>query len=280
MSQKISFALEFGIKSLRGFVDNPQKEASILLQALINKDKMWIILNSNKDFLEFEIYKNWIDRRKKDEPIEYITNKVSFYSEEFFIDYGALIPRPETELLIDYASKYIKKYNLKNIVEVGVGSGIISIILAKKFPDLNIIATDISKDALKIAKKNIESFNINNIKLLNCSLLDEIDDTSIDMVISNPPYIKEYELLEKNLSYEPQNALFGGLNGDEILHQLIDEVYKRDIKYIACEMGYDQKSSIQKYIIDKKYIDIEFYKDYANLDRGFILKKRWINNQL
>ena len=125
---------------------------------------------------------------------------------------------------------------------------------------------------LKIAKKNIELFNLEDrIELRECSLLDCVDE-KIDYLVSNPPYIQNGVELDLNLSYEPQNALFGGEIGDEIIKQLLDEVLKRNIKFFTCEMGYDQKSKIQNYLKNSKFSSLDFYEDLSGFDRGFTLK--------
>jgi release factor glutamine methyltransferase len=239
----------------------------------LDVDELWLITNQNSEVTDVENLFDWVRRRAKNEPFEYIVNRVSFYSEEFFIKEGALIPRPETEILIDEVMKNIQDPHAKiDIVEVGVGSGIISIILAMKLPHAKIVAVDISQDALDIAKVNIERFGLSDrIELKLGSLLEPIT-WHVDYLVSNPPYIEDGVELESNLDYEPQNALFGGEIGDEIIKQLLDEVYKRDIKYFTCEMGYDQKQKVQNYLKGKNYTSLEFYKDYAGFDRGFSLK--------
>jgi release factor glutamine methyltransferase len=214
----------------------------------------------------------WVERRSNNEPFEYITNSVSFYSQEFYIAKGALIPRPETELLIDEVVKRVEDKNAKMIfAEVGVGSGIISIMLAKKFPNAKFIAVDISQNALDIAKINIEKFGLmSRIELRLGSLLEPINE-HVDYLVSNPPYIADDEKLESNLLYEPQNALFGGTVGDELIKELLDEVLKRNINFFSCEFGYDQKDKIRKYLNNKLSVSLEFYKDYSDFDRGFTL---------
>jgi release factor glutamine methyltransferase len=258
---------------LDGKIPRASREAQLLLMAHLNKDELWLITNQSTAITDYETLFNNARRRAKNEPLEYITNKVSFYSQEFFVDYGALIPRPETELLIDEVLKNMPNKDAKIcFVEVGVGSGIISIVLAQHFKNANFIAVDISKDALKIAKKNIELFGLQDrIELRLGSLLDEVEE-GIDYLVSNPPYIEDGVALESNLSYEPQNALFGGEIGDEIIKKLLDEVLRRDINFFTCEMGYDQKDKIQNYLINKNYNKLEFYKDYSDFDRGFTLK--------
>jgi len=259
--------------SLHPNIPRASREAQLLLMSFLNVDELWLITNQNTQLENVEKLLEWVERRAKNEPFEYISNKVSFYSEEFYIAPGALIPRPETEILIDEVVKYINNPEINiQFVEVGVGSGIISIMLAKKFPNARIIAVDISQDALNIAQKNIQKFGLESrIELRLGSLLDVVDE-KIDYLVSNPPYIENGVSLESNLEYEPQNALFGGEVGDEIIKALLDEVLKREIKFFSCEMGYDQKDKISSYLKDTKIKHLNFYQDYASFDRGFTLR--------
>ena len=254
-------------------IERAAREAQLLFMAFFDKDELWLISHQKSEIEVQESFFHWVERRAKNEPFEYIVNRVSFYSEEFYIDEGALIPRPETELLIDEIEKNIvDKDAVMTFVEVGVGSGIISIMLAKKFKNAKIIAVDISSKALAVAQKNIEKFGVQEqIELREGSLLEPVEE-KIDYLVSNPPYIAADAMLESNLSYEPQNALFGGSVGDEIIQKLLDVVLKNEIRFFSCEMGYDQKDKIQNYLKNKNFSSLEFYKDYSNFDRGFTLK--------
>ncbi|MDQ7042198.1 MAG: HemK family protein methyltransferase, partial [Sulfurimonas sp.] len=150
-------------QELQPHIPRASREAQLLLMAHLNKDELWLITNQTTQITDTKELFEWVKRRKKNEPFEYITNRVSFYSEEFFIKEGALIPRPETELLIDEVIKNLsgKEANI-TFVEVGIGSGIISIILARHFLNARFIAVDISEDALAIAKINIEKFGLSD----------------------------------------------------------------------------------------------------------------------
>ncbi len=259
-------------KTLEPFIPRASREAQLLLMAHLDVDELWLLTNQNSKIENIQRLLEWVDRRAKNEPFEYITNRVSFYSEEFYIAPGALIPRPETELLIDEVIKNVEDKDSKmTFAEVGVGSGIISIMLAKKFPNARFIAVDISQDALDITKINIEKFGLSDrIELRLGSLLEPVNE-HVDYLVSNPPYIANDEKLESNLSYEPQNALFGGNVGDEIIKELLDEVLKRNINFFSCEFGYDQKDKIRKYLNNKQLKKLEFYKDLSDFDRGFTL---------
>lgn len=256
---------------LQGVVERPRREAQLLVMALLEKDELWLMTHEAEIVEEGEKLASWLERRKKNEPIEYITNRVSFYSQEFHIEAGALIPRPETELLIDEVLALADRDAELTIVEIGVGSGIISTVLAQELPKAKIIAVDISPDALKVAKKNIEGFGLGGrIELRHGDLLEPVSET-IDILVSNPPYIADNEPLESNLDYEPDLALFGGEIGDEVIKRLLDEVLERGIKIFACEMGYDQKPKVEHYLEGKRYNRLKFYEDLAGLDRGFVL---------
>ncbi len=260
-------------KELSPFIERASREAQLLLMSYLQKDELWLITHRDSELENLEELLFWVERRKRNEPLEYITQSVSFYSEEFFIKEGALIPRPETELLIDEVKKHVQNADAPiRFVEVGIGSGIISIILALYYKNASFIAVDVSQDALNIAKINIEKFGLTGrIELRLGSLLEPVSE-EIEYLVSNPPYIKNGIELDSNLSYEPQNALFGGTIGDEIIKELLDEVLRREIKFFSCEFGYDQKDKIQTYLQDKNYKSLEFYRDYSGFDRGFTLK--------
>lgn len=258
---------------LNGVVEFPRREAELLLIAYLGKDQLYFITHQD-DFIDENDSRllEWVEKRSRNVPLEYLTNRVSFYSREFYIDEGSLIPRPETEHLIDEVLACVSLNDPMTIVEVGVGSGIISIMLALNLPNARFIAVDISPRALSVARRNIETFGLSErIELREGDLLSCIDEP-IDLLVSNPPYIAHDAPLESNLSYEPQNALFGGEIGDEIIRRLLDDVYVRRIPLFVCEMGYDQRPKVQEYLKNFAVQSLEFYTDYASFDRGFVLK--------
>lgn len=273
MSCRLSQLHEEITAALTGVVEFPRREAELLLIAYLDKDQLYFI--THQDELIDENHpqlREWIAKRCANVPLEYLTNHVSFYSREFYIDERALIPRPETELLVDEVLKCVDASCDGTIIEVGVGSGIISILLALHLPNARFIAVDISPLALAVARRNIESFGLSErIELREGDLLSCVDE-KIDILVSNPPYIANHVSLDKNLDYEPQNALFGGEIGDEIIRRLLDEVQVRHIPLFVCEFGFDQRSKVKEYLKDSAVKSLEFYKDYASLDRGFVVK--------
>jgi len=251
----------------------PQFEAELLLAYHLNKERIYLMTHNNDEVLDVEDFDSLVERRANHEPYEYIVQSASFYDIALFVTKGVLIPRPETEILIDLVTKIIEKEDIIKIAEIGVGSGAISIVLARKFPKLHIIATDICDMPLEVAGQNISHFALDKQIILKKShLIDEVSDV-IELVVSNPPYIAEDFLLHSNvIDYEPKEALFGGRVGDELLKQIIVDVEKRGIKYLACEMGYDQKQPIEDFVKQFGVKYIEFYKDLAGLHRGFVIR--------
>ncbi len=273
MSKRLKELHEEITQTLKGVVESPRREAELLLMAYLQKDQLYFITHQEESIDDTDPkLGEWIRKRSLNVPLEYLTNRVSFYSREFYIDEGALIPRPETEHLVDEVLARVSSEQAITIVEVGIGSGIISILLALHLPNAHFIAVDISPKALAVAQRNIEAFGLSErIELREGDLLSCIDE-KIDLLVSNPPYIAHDAPLESNLGYEPQNALFGGDVGDEIIQRLLDEVYVRHIPLFACEMGYDQRIKVQEYLKSFAVQSLDFYTDYASFDRGFVLK--------
>lgn len=259
--------------------DRRRLEAEILLCFVLEIDRVFLHTHQDKMLSqeELERFQALILRAKNYEPIEYLTRSVSFYGYEWEIYQGVLIPRPETEILIESVAKIIQDYEIKKIFEFGVGSGVISITLALLCPHILITASDINPLAIELTKKNIKRFLSldptlpDRIHLVQSDVLKENGEfENFDLLVSNPPYIASSYKLPPNVEYEPKNALFGGREGDEILRALIDFAKRKSIPWIACEMGFDQKNKMLNKLEECKCKRMSFYKDLSGLDRGFI----------
>jgi len=270
----IKESLVWAREELQNSCDRPQLEAELLLGYHLDKDRVYLHTFDNLEVESFDKFKELIKRRANFEPYEYIVGRVSFYDIELMVKKGVLIPRPESELLVDLVSEVIKKNNITSIGEIGIGSGAISIILARKFPNLNIIATDISNEAILIARENIKKFGLEKrIQVIKSNLLDEVKCDNIELIVSNPPYISNnFKLSQNVIKYEPKEALFGGVRGDELLKEIVLTTQKNvNIKYLACEMGYDQKEYMRDFFTQVGIKSFKFYKDLNGLDRGFLI---------
>ena len=269
----IAQALDIATTHLQESCPKPRFEAELLLAHHLGKERLYLHIHEDETVENIDGYHALIKRRESHEPYEYIVGYASFYDIELAVEKGVLIPRPETELLIDRVAEVIESEDVTHIIGIGVGSGAISIVLARKFPQLQITATDIYEDALRIASQNIEYFGLaDQITLIQSNLIDEVNGTP-QLVVSNPPYIASHFKLERNISeHEPHTALFGGEYGDELLHRIICDVHARAIPWLACEMGYDQRNSMQGHFDEIGVEFSEFYQDLAGFDRGFLVR--------
>lgn len=252
----------------------PQKEVEILILHLVQQNTIWLHLNYDKECMVENELEKLVKKRATNYPLEYITKRASFYGEVFNVRDGVLIPRPETEILVEKAEIILNDISSSKVLEIGVGSGIISVMLAILIPNIEIVAVDINDKALDLAKSNAKKHNVEDkITFIKSDLFTNVPNTDFDMVISNPPYIADDYKLPSNVKYEPSNALFGGSIGDELLKDIIIETHKRGIKYLLCEIGYDQLTPLTKYINEHimTFKKLEFYKDYDKFDRGFTL---------
>ena len=268
----IKQALTNATKELENSCERPRFEAELLLSYHLKKDRTY--LHAFDDFVvdNIETFNSLVTRRANHEPYEYIVGEASFYDIELDVEQGVLIPRPETEILIDLVAEIIEKEKITSIAEIGVGSGAISVVLARKFPKLKIVATDICDTPIKISRSNIKKYKLEDrIEVVKSSILDEVTKP-LELVVSNPPYIANDFKLEKNVGeYEPKEALFGGVVGDELLKQIVLDVKERNIKYLVCEMGYDQKEPMSRFFNEIGVVSYTFYQDLAGFDRGFVI---------
>ena len=259
-------------EKLQESCERPRFEAELLLAYYLKKERTFLHAFDDAEVENIEVFEALVERRAKNEPYEYIVGSASFYDIELEVEAGVLIPRPETEILIDLVAEIIERENITSIAEIGVGSGAISVVLARKLPLLKIIATDICDTPIKVATSNIEKYEVSDrVRVIKSSILDEVKEP-LDLVVSNPPYIAEDFILESNVvDYEPKEALFGGVVGDELLKQIVLDVQARGIKYLACEMGYDQKKPMEQFFSEIGVKSYSFYKDLAKFDRGFVI---------
>ena len=229
-------------------------------------DNDWELLNQK--------YKNMhrvVRKLKKNYPVQYLIGNVNFYGYEILVNKKVLIPRFETETLVEKTIEYIKKYNLEdtNVLEIGTGSGCISIALKKEIPTLNITSIDKSKKALTIAKKNINKNKV-NINLIRENAFKYKPINRYGVLISNPPYLSKDEKIDKQCKYEPKIALFAKNNGLKFYEHIIKSStkYMNEKSILAFEIGYKQGPYLKKYA--KKYYPnakIKVEKDLANKDR-------------
>ena len=270
-----------GIQKLNAAqVENPNLDAKIIFKHILSVDNEQFEL-CKKNEISNKVTKSYlelIDRRIKREPIAYITNKQSFWNDEFKVTKDTLIPRPETELILESVISYFpdKKIDL-NIADLGTGSGCIIISLLQEYINASGIGIDISKEAIKIANENKKLLkNHERLKLLDEDYA-EYNLNGFDIIVSNPPYISQNSLdIQKDVyDYEPHLALFSKNNGIEAYNKIISNLASRIDKnfFLFLEIGLGQASEVTKLLKNNGFTEILTKVDLANIPRCVIAKK-------
>lgn len=271
----INDALNWGFAILKEKnIDSYHLDTELILCFTIKKKKEWILTNPNfrLNINQIKRFKKLILKRSKYYPIAYILGHKYFFGLKFKVNKNVLIPRPETEILVDECLK-IKSNNLV-IADIGTGSGCIAISIAKNINNTNIISSDNSKLALNIAKKNARLNNVANIKFIKSDLLNNLKNENIDIIIANLPYVSQ-SWDEKSIKYEPYNALYSGKSGLVHYFKLLKQVkeLKHLPQYIFLEIDPQQVNILNEKIKDLfKNCDIKIKKDLRGLDRVMIIK--------
>ncbi|MDU1708241.1 MAG: peptide chain release factor N(5)-glutamine methyltransferase [Anaerococcus vaginalis] len=255
---------------IKDILETNNNDLIIALTYLLNTNKNLLFLNKEEildEKIEIEL-KKINDKINEGYPLQYAIGKWNFYGLDLLVDKRALIPRYETEILVDLIIN--DNSNNKKILDIGTGSGAISLALSKNLKDSKIIGVDISKKAIDLANENKIKLNINNVEFKESDIFSNIDE-KFDIIVSNPPYInkEDFEKLDKKLYYEPQNALYGGEDGLYFYKKIIKNAknFLNKNGKIYLEIGYDQKDSISDLLEEYGYKQIKSYKDFNDFDR-------------
>ena len=278
---KIKDIINYGVAMIKN-TESPSLETQMMIAKVIEKDRLYIMLNLEEDIDEskVEIIKTMIDKRKSSYPLQYILGEREFWGMDFKVSEGVLIPRQDTEILIEETLKKLKdnkhKSNLKGF-EIGVGSGIISITLLKEIETLTMIGVDINDKAIELTKANALKHEVSDrLCILNSNLFEKINkENQFDFIISNPPYIetKVIDSLQEDIKqHEPKLALQGGEDGLDFYRAIIEQSksYISPEGFIAFEIGYNQAEAVKKIFVENGYPNVTIAKDLAGFDRVVI----------
>jgi protein-(glutamine-N5) methyltransferase, release factor-specific len=256
-------------------IDAPKNKARMLLQATLKKSREYLMIYDNKEVenIDRDRYIKNVKRLILGEPLQYITGIQEFMKLNFLVTKDVLIPRPDTEILVEEIIR--KAENIPNpvILDLCTGSGAIAVSLAKYIKNVHICAVDISSKALEIAKKNAELNGVkNNIEFIESNLFDKIKERKFDIIVSNPPYIETETIktLSKDVQSEPKIALDGGKDGLDFYRKIADSgsKYLNRQGYICLEIGYNQRIAVRQILENKKrYVNINCIKDLCGNDR-------------
>ena len=257
-----------------------QLDSELLMSKIFEKDRKFIILNSNKKLSEekLEQFNCLINKRLKGEPIAYLLKKKDFWKYEFYVDKGILIPRPDSEVVVDQILKLTNNKDNLRILDIGVGSGCLLLSVLKERKKFHGVGVDISKKCIDISNINASKLKISNRVKFFKSDVDNFKFGKYDLIVSNPPYIKmlDFNNLKKDvINFEPKLALYGGLDGTSEIRKVIkksSELIKKNGKFIL-EIAYDQKNKVIKLLRDKGFYINNVLKDLADNDRCIVSTK-------
>jgi release factor glutamine methyltransferase len=253
-------------------IDNPRLNAEHLLAHVLGRTRMELYLDFERNLGETELdtLRELVRRRRQGEPLQHLLGTVEFCGHIFLCDKRAMVPRPETEELVELLQSSIQ-HPVSSIADVGTGSGVIALSLAAKFPEAEIVAIDLSDEALALAQKNSERLGLSaRIQFAKSNLLAEVDGV-FDLVIANLPYIstQDRHLLSREVLHDPEIALFAGAKGDELICALIEQAppHLRPGGWLALELGIGQAEALSGLLAQKKYHDICPKNDYSGTIR-------------
>jgi release factor glutamine methyltransferase len=253
-------------------VENPRLNAEHLLAHALGRTRMELYLEFERTLGEAELapLRKLVQRRGEGEPLQHLLGTVEFCGDTFLCDNRALVPRPETEHLVELVESRIENPKSK-IVDVGTGSGVIALSLAKKFPEAQIFAVDVSEDALALTRENAIRLGLTGrVQLRKSNLLENLNER-FDLIVANLPYIatQDRDTLSREVLHDPEVALFAGARGDELVRELIDQApgRLRPGGLLALEIGLDQSEALLSALAEKNYRDIYAKNDYSGVIR-------------
>jgi release factor glutamine methyltransferase len=277
----IQSALTEGLNILKNkSILSAKLDSEILMAKALGKKREYIILNNDKIIKEqnLEYFKKLVQERATRKPIAYLLKKKFFWNSEFYVNKNTLIPRPDTEIILEQILKFTKNKNYLNILDIGVGSGCILLSILKERKNFYGTGIDISRKSIDICKMNAKKLLLDRRVKFFKSDVDKFAIGKYDLVVSNPPYISRCDLkyLENDvIKFEPKLALDGGLDGLSVIRKVIkksSELLKKNGKFIL-EIGFDQKNKVIKLLNNKGFYINSTVKDLANNDRCIISTK-------
>jgi release factor glutamine methyltransferase len=261
--------------SLQSRSESWQLDSELLLAHALGKPREYLFTWPDKELSDTQLneYQEFLCRRGKGEPIAYILGRKEFWDFELVVNYSVLIPRPETELLVEIAIDILRNDERAavKVADLGTGSGAIALALARSLADIKVIAVDLSEDALQVAATNAERLDVANIEFIQSSWCDGLQDKDFDMIVSNPPYVAEGDshLDQGDLPFEPALALTAAGNGLADIQTITSQTRDR-LKsggWLLLEHGYDQREAVADILGKAGFSDIRCLQDLAGVDR-------------
>jgi len=282
MSATIKHVISTGSAKLKAAgVADPRKEANLLAMHVINRDRTFLLAHGEATLspAELELYQSLIERRGLGEPLQYITGHQEFFKLDFETSPDVLIPRPETESIVEIGMEILKDKPGPFVADIGTGSGCIVISLLNELRKARAIATDVSSAALAVASRNARRYGVSaRLRLIGSDLFSKLEPTEqFDLILSNPPYVPADDLndLQREVSYEPRRALDGGRDGLVVIRRLLKEApdFLRTRAHLVFEIGFNQADPVKRIIDSTAWQLIDIRRDLQGIPRTVVLRK-------
>lgn len=264
-------------------ISNPRTDAEVLLAHALGVERIDLYLRYDQPLTADEraVYREFVRRRASGEPVQYITGHREFWSLDFEVTPDVLIPRPETEVLVEIAIKYLKERRFRRVVDIGTGAGVIAVALAHEIDGISVLATDISSSAINVARRNAVKHGVaDRIRFIVMNLFESLlPDVKFDVIVSNPPYVssEEYRKLDREIkNFEPSIALLGGADGLDVVRRLIVQgiSYLTTGGFLFIEIGYGQAEAVRDFVSGLgQEVSINVFDDYAHIPRVICIEK-------
>lgn len=262
----IKEAIKLGATTLNDSSQTKELDTEMILSHILNKNRAFLYAHDDYELTydEEKQFHKLLKKRLRHTPIAYLTHRKSFWTLDLYVNQNTLIPRPETEMLVELALTLCKNPSA-NVIDLGTGSGAIALALAKENPQWNVIGVDKSEKALGVAKKNKKLLRLKNVRFFKSDWFNNVGDLKFDIIISNPPYVAatEKDLLSTEVTYEPQNALISAEDGMQDIKAIIENSKKhlKPQSWILLEHGFKQKDNVHEILKIHGFKSIKSWKD-------------------
>lgn len=281
---KIRDIIKSSIEQIRDISSTPLLDSELMAAKALDRDRLYVIIHMDEQLEEetAERIQAMVEERKNGRPLQYITGHQEFMGLDFYVSEGVLIPRPDTEVLVEKVIELASEFGSPKILDIGCGSGAISVSLAKYVESSKVWSLDISKRALEIGRKNATDNGVaDRIEFIESDLFQKLEGTDIEfeIIVSNPPYIRRADIEDLHVQvkdYEPAGALDGGIDGLDFYRKIVERgrLYLISGGYMAFEVGHDQAAEVALIMENSSsFENISIYKDLPGIDRVVIGKK-------
>jgi release factor glutamine methyltransferase len=278
----ISDAIREGAQRLAAAVAEPRREAGSLLAHVLGRDRSFIVAHADDQLTagQFEAFQTLVERRRVGEPLQYIIARQEFFKLDFEVTPDVLIPRPETELIVETSLELLQTDPEPYFVDIGTGSGCIAISILHELPKARALATDVSRDALHVALRNAERHSVSDrLTLLESDCFSDLDSNrSFTLITSNPPYVSAEELksVQREVRFEPRLALAAGPDGLSVIRRLVSGArpFLQACGYLVFEIGFGQSEAVEQLIDRGVWKLLEVRKDLQGIPRTFVLQRK------